>query len=109
MGGAMVRCSKDLGGDGGQVVPLMALVVIVAVVAMLLVARVGATAAERARARNAADAAALAGVTGSETDARGVAEANGAQLERFVRVDGVVEVDVRVGGSRASARAVRAR
>ncbi len=93
--------------DTGQVAPLLALVVIVAAVGMLLIARVAATAGERARARNAADAAALAGVSGTEADARSLAEANGGVLVRFVRVERVVEVTVRVGGSHASARAAR--
>lgn len=93
--------------DIGQAAPLLALVMIVAAVGMLLIGRVATTAGERARARNAADAAALAGASGTEADARSLAEVNGGVLVRFVRVERVVEVTVRVGGSHASARATR--
>ena len=92
-------------GQGGQVVPLMAVAVVLAAVMVLVVARTGALAADHARARTAADAAALAGVSGGEAAARRFAEANGARLERFVRVGTDVTVEVRVGRARASARA----
>ena len=85
--------------------PLVAVVVVVAAGAALVLARLGAEVVDRARARTAADAAALAGVTGDRPAAEQVARADGATLERFVRVGDQVEVTVRVDSSRATARA----
>jgi hypothetical protein len=87
------------------VLPLVAVIVLVAAGAALLLARSGAEVVDRARARTAADATALAGVEGDRPAAERVARADGATLERFVRVGARVEVTVRVGGARATARA----
>jgi hypothetical protein len=91
--------------DGGQATPLVALIVVTALLAALLVARVGGAMVDQARARNAADAAALAGVTGGKTSAERLAGNNHGQLEHFVTDGREVEVTVRVGEARATARA----
>jgi hypothetical protein len=91
--------------DQGQVLPLMVLVVLVAIGAAVLLGRLGVQVIDRARARTAADAAALAGVTGGRSAAQHAATANGGRLTRFTAADGATEVEVQVGGSRASARA----
>jgi hypothetical protein len=87
------------------VVPLVAVIVVVAAGAALLLTRLGTEVIDRARARTAADAAALAGVSGDRAAAARVARADGAALERFVRVGDQVEVTVRIGNFRATARA----
>jgi hypothetical protein len=92
-------------GQRGQVVPLVAVIVVVAAGAALVLARLGTEVIDRARARTAADAAALAGVRGDRVAAERVARADGGALERYVRVGDQVEVTVRVGGFRATARA----
>jgi hypothetical protein len=84
----------------------VALVMVVALGAALLVAHLGTVAVDRAAARSAADAAALAGAAEGEVAARWAAGANGGTLERFVWDGAQVEVTVRVGRARASARAV---
>ncbi|MBU6216393.1 MAG: hypothetical protein KGR17_07280 [Acidobacteria bacterium] len=91
--------------DHGQVLPLMVLVMVTAVLALLLVVRIGQHLDLRARVRTAADAAALAGASGGEVAARTVAADNGAEIVSFVSRGVEVEVVVRVGGERASARA----
>jgi Flp pilus assembly protein TadG len=91
--------------DGGQATPLFALVVVMALLAALLVARIGGVVVEQARARNAADAAALAGVAGGRASAERLAGDNHGHLEQFVTDGHQVEVTVRVGDARATARA----
>lgn len=91
--------------DRGQALPLLAGAL--ALVVMLLVGLValGNTADDRARAQTAADAAALAGAADGRAAAESAATANHASLERFVARAGEVEVVVRAGDSRATARA----
>ncbi len=98
-----MRCRAH--GQRGQVLPLVAVIVVVAAGAALVLARLGTEVIDRARARTAADAAALAGVEGDRAAAERVARADGAALERYVRVGDQVEVTVRVGNFRATARA----
>lgn len=93
--------------DGGQIVPLMAFVLAVVVLMGLLVVRTGLQVDRRARAQSAADAAALAGATEGEDVAGSVTEANGAVLETFEVRGSEVEVVVRIGDQRATARARR--
>jgi hypothetical protein len=93
--------------DGGQAVPIVVGMVAVALLAALLLAELGRAAGDRARARTAADVAALGGAAEGQRAARDLARANGATLERFVRRGDDVEVTVRVGRARASARARR--
>lgn len=93
--------------DGGQATPL--LVAGVGLVAMMVLALgpMGRHLSQRAQARTAADAAALAGAAEGEAAARALAEANGAELTRYVVVDGEhVVVEVAIGGVTAHARAV---
>ena len=92
-------------GSAGQAAPLLAGLAVVALVVGLLALEVGAVALDRARARTAADAAALAGVHGGSAAAGAVARANHGVLERFAASGGAVEVTVRVGRARATARA----
>lgn len=73
----------------------------------LLVVRLGLQVDRRARAQSAADAAALAGATEGEDVAGSVTEANGAVLESFIVQGSEVEVVVRLGDERATARARR--
>lgn len=94
-------------GDRGQVVPLAAVVLLFAVLFALVVARVGGQVDLRARAQTAADAAALAGGRDGEEAARSLAVANHAVLESFVARGAEVEVVVRVGDERATARSRR--
>ncbi len=96
---------KEHERDSGQTVPLVAVVLVTLALVAVLVARVGGKATEQAQARTAADAAALAGVRGSRSEAEAIAAANGAVLARYQETDGVVSVEVRVGDSRAAARA----
>lgn len=91
--------------ERGQVVPALVLVMAAVVIVTLLVARAGGAAAGRARARTAADAAALAGVTGGRSAAEHIADEDGGSLESFHSDGDEVEVTVRVGDRRATARA----
>lgn len=100
---ARARC----GDAAGQVVPFVALAVLVVLVVGILVVRIGGLVDRRARAQTAADAAALAGAREGPDAARSMAGSNGAGLESFVVVGGEVEVVVRVGDVRATARARR--
>ncbi len=87
--------------------PLMALAIVVVGAAALLLARLGVAAADRAGARTAADAAALAGAAAGEAQARDLAAANGAEIERF-EADGTdALVEVELGTARAVGRARR--
>lgn len=91
--------------DRGQVTPLLALVVVMTVMVAFGLGRLGSVVIDRAEARTAADAAALAGVTGGRAEAERLATANHGVVERFVAVGGDIEVTVRVGWARATARA----
>lgn len=93
-------------GERGQAAPLMAAVVVLVGMLALLTVGVAAAAVERARARTAADAAALAGAAGDRSSAAVLAVENGGALESYVEAPGGdVEVVVRVGRARATARA----
>jgi Flp pilus assembly protein TadG len=93
--------------DRGQALPLLAGALALVVMLMLGLVALGTTVDDRARAQTAADAAALAGAADGRVAAEGAAAANHASLERFTSQDGEVEVVVRAGGSRATARAGR--
>lgn len=93
--------------DAGQIVPKMALVLFAVVIVAMVVIRLGLQVDRRARAQSAADAAAIAGATEGEDIAGSVTEANGATLESFVVRGSEVEVVVRLGDERATARARR--
>ena len=93
--------------EAGQIVPMAALVLAIVMLIGLLVVRLGLRVDERARAQSAADAAALAGATEGEDVAGSITEANGAVLESFVVRGSEVEVVVRIGDQRATARARR--
>jgi len=93
--------------EEGQIVPMVALVLAIVMLMGLLVVRLGLQVDERTRAQSAADAAALAGATEGEDVAGSVSEANGAVLESFVVRGFEVEVVVRCGNERATARARR--
>ena len=101
--GLVRRCRRE----AGQIVPMAALVLAIVMLIGLLVVRLGLQVDERARAQSAADAAALAGATEGEDVAGSVTEANGAVLESFVVRGSEVEVVVRYGDERATARAKR--
>ena len=85
----------------------MALVLFAVVIVAMVVIRLGLQVDRRARAQSAADAAAIAGATEGEDIAGSVSEANGATLESFVVRGSEVEVVVRLGDERATARARR--
>ena len=93
--------------DAGQIVPMMALVLFAVVIVAMVVIRLGLQVDRRARAQSAADAAAIAGATEGEDIAGSVSEANGATLESFVVRGSEVQVVVRLGDERATARARR--
>lgn len=101
--GSVRRCRHEV----GQIVPMAALVLAIVMLMGLVVVRLGLQVDERARAQSAADAAALAGATEGEDVAGSVTEANGAVLESFVVRGSEVEVVVRYGDERATARAKR--
>ena len=73
----------------------------------LLVVRLGMQVDRRAQAQSAADSVALAGAVEGEDRAGSVAEANGVVLESFEARGYEVEVVVRLGDERATARARR--
>lgn len=91
----------------GSILPLMALAIVMAGGGAFLLARMGHAAVTRAQAQTAADAAALAGAAEGQEAARAVAAANGAELLSYRVVGADARVVVRVGPSRASARATR--
>lgn len=94
--------------QSGQIIPTMVVaVLVVLVIALLVLVRVGRQVDDRARAQSAADAVALAGARDGEGSAGSIAAANHAVLESFVGRGVEVEVIVRVGRSRATARARR--
>ena len=85
--------------------PLFAVVVLITVLLGLGLTRLAGALGDRARARTAADAAALAGARDGEDMAGRVAGDNNALLEHYVSRGREVEVTVRVGDERATARA----
>ncbi len=98
--------------DRGQVLPLVVLLLVIAGTSAWLVGEVAEVVVDRARARTAADAAALAaavhrveGPDRSRQVAIDLARRNGGVLMGFRDVEGAVEVTVRVGRARATARA----
>jgi len=93
--------------DPGQALPLLAGALALVVLLMLGLVALGNTADDRGRAQTAADAAALAGAADGRTAAEAVATANHASLESFRARGSEVEVVVRAGDSRATARARR--
>jgi uncharacterized membrane protein len=93
--------------ERGQVLPLAAGIVVLAAAAMLLVVHLGRAANERAQARTAADAAALAGAAEGRDAAEAIAVANHAVIESYVELADGVQLSVRLGAARATARAVR--
>ena len=93
--------------ERGQVLPLAAGIMVLAAAAMLLVVHLGSAANQRARARTAADAAALAGAAEGRAAADATAAANHAVIEAYVELADGVQLRVRVGAARATARAVR--
>ena len=94
-------------GDVGQTTPLAALLLALVAGSLVLLGQLGGLLADRARARTAADAAALAGAAEGDAAARAVAGANGATVETVFRDGDDVEVTVRSGAARATARARR--
>ena len=101
--------------DAGQATVVGIGIVAVLGALVLGVATLGRYACDAARAQTAADASALAAVTGGRSQAMAWAAANGAELVALHRADDngwsasvvrVVQVTVRVGTARASARAI---
>ena len=95
--------------DRGQLLPMVALLVAMAMGLAVLIVETARLVGERAIAQTAADAAALAAVVdsgGGRWRASEMAAANGAVLESFRQLGASVEVTVRVGRARATARAV---
>ena len=95
--------------DLGQILPLVALLVAMALGLAVLTVETARLVGERAVAQATADTAALASAVDSDdgrSRAHELAVANGAVLEAFRRVGTSVEVMVRVGRARATARAV---
>jgi Putative Flp pilus-assembly TadE/G-like len=92
--------------ERGQATPLLAILVVMVGLVVLGLGRLGHSATDAARARTAADAAALAGAADGKAAADDLAEANDAELVRYVQVGETVEVTVRYGEARAVARAV---
>ena len=103
-----LRSDRQRWSERGSVIPLVALMVVAAGGLCLGLARLGGDAVEAAQAQTAADAAALAGAAEDEDAASEVAEANGAELVSFVQEGLEVQVQARVGGAEAVARATRA-
>jgi len=91
--------------EAGQALPILAVVVLLVLLIGVGLMHLSAGLADRARARTAADAAALAGARDGEDMAGRVAEDNHAHLEQYVARNREVEVTVRVGDERATARA----
>lgn len=91
--------------ESGQVLPLLAVILLFVLLIGLGLSRFAGGLSDRARARTAADAAALAGARDGEDGAARVAEDNHALLEQYVARSHEVEVTVRVGQERATARA----
>jgi len=99
--------------DGGQLLPLVVPLLLLAGAMAWLVGEVAEVVVDRARARTAADAAALAaavhrpeGTDVARWAAMDLAEANGGVLMGFRSDADGVEVTVRVGRARATARSV---
>ena len=93
--------------ERGQATPLWAIVLLLAALLLVPMGLVARATIERAEAQSAADAAALAGALEGEGEARAIAAANGARVERYRQLGPVVEIIVVVGDRRATARAIR--
>ena len=91
----------------GQATPLVALALLLGALLLVPLSLVARATIERSRAQNAADAAALAGALAGEREAEVVAGRNGARLIAYERRGDTIEVVVRVGDRRATARAER--
>ncbi|HYN33030.1 MAG TPA: pilus assembly protein TadG-related protein [Ilumatobacteraceae bacterium] len=94
--------------DRGQAAILFVVVVsVIFVVSTTALAVLGGRVVERTRAQTAADAAALGSLEGGRPSAEALVERHGAELVSWVRgpVEGEVTVVVRLGESRATARA----
>jgi Tfp pilus assembly protein PilX len=98
-------CRKANRRDAGQILPMVAIVLVVVALMGLVVVRLGMQVDRRAQAQAAADAVALAGAAEGEDRAGSVAEANRVVLESFEARGHEVEVVVRLGDERATARA----
>jgi len=93
--------------ERGSMLPLLAVAVVALAGAVLLLGRLGVAAADRAAARSAADAAALAAAADGDGAGRGLAAANGAEVESLDIEGTDALVAVEVGTARAVARARR--
>ena len=91
--------------EAGQAVPLFAAMILFVLLIGVGLMHLAEGLGDRARARTAADAAALAGARDGEDMAARVAEENHASVEQYVARNREVEVTVRVGDERATARA----
>ncbi len=91
--------------DRGQMLPFMALILVAIVGLLAFFVRLAPLVDDAARARTAADAAALAGAVDGRAAAQQFANANGAELVNFNRVNRKVTVRVRVGSASAVASA----
>lgn len=101
------RGGRHRGGQGGQVVPLLAAFVVFAGLFMIGLAHLGGGAVDRAMARRAADAAALAGAAEGRNVADRLARENGARITRYDEPGNDTELVVTYGDARAIARARR--
>jgi Flp pilus assembly protein TadG len=101
------NCRKVNRRDAGQLLPMVAVILFAVALMALVVVRLGMQVDRRAQAQAAADAVALAGAAEGEDRAGSVAEANGVVLESFEARGHEVEVVVRLGDERATARARR--
>jgi len=95
------------GREQGQALPLLAGALALVVVLLLGLVALGNLTHDRAAAQTAADAAALAGAAEGRDAAVAVAEENRGRLESYAARGDEVEVVVRVGDARATARARR--
>lgn len=99
------RSGEACSSEAGQALPIIAVVVLLVLLIGIGLMHLADGLTDRARARTAADAAALAGARDGEDMAGRVAEENHARLEQYVARNREVEVTVRVGDERATARA----
>jgi hypothetical protein len=104
-GGSIRRWRRNEAGSALVVVPVA---LALAAALALGVGRLGVVAERRAAADAVADLVALAAVTGSESGARAVAEANGAAVESITADGGRWTVEVQRSGVRSRATAAPA-
>jgi len=97
----------DVGGQRGQVLPLVAVMVVLGGLVSLGLGHLGGAALARARAATAADAAALAGAAAGQGAARELARYNDGTLVDYEQDGADTEVVVEVGDATARARARR--